>query len=173
VILFLFILPSKSIEGTVTNVYWQTSVPLQEVQAVDYSNERGSPPSEAYNVSCYNQKEEVCKDVTYDRGNGYAETVTECTTETEQYCSYTVDEWTTIETYKLDGDDLNPVYADPRLASDQRVGSASDTFTIYFSTNEGQITYSPDDLSEFQQFQFGSTWTINLNAVGSVVSVER
>lgn len=172
-ILFLFILPSKSIEGTVTNVYWQTSVPVQEVQPVNYSNERGSPPSDAYNVSCYNQSEQVCEDVTYDRGNGYAETVTECHNETEQYCSYTVDEWKTIQTYTLDGDDLYPVYENPRLESDQRIGSASDTFTIYFSTDEGQITYSPDDVNEFQQFQFGSTWTINLNAVGSVVSVER
>ena len=73
----------------------------------------------------------------------------------------------------MDGDDLYPVYADPSIASDQRVGSTSDTFTVYFSTSEGQITYSPDDTNEFQQFQFGSTWTINLNALGSVVSVER
>lgn len=172
-ILFLFVLPSKSIEGTVTNVYWQTSVPVQEVQAVNYSNERGSPPSQAYNVSCYDDSQEVCEEKTIDKGNGYAEVVTECRTETEQYCSYTVDEWKTIQEYSLDGDDLNPVYADPSLASDQRVGSASDTFTIYFSTDEGQITYAPDDINEFQQFQLGSTWTINLNAVGSVVSVER
>lgn len=172
-ILLLFVIPSKSIEGTVTNVYWQTSVPVQEVQAVNYSNERGSAPSGAYDVSCYTDRQEVCEDVTYDRGNGYAETVTECHTETEEYCSYTIDEWMTIQEYSLDGNDLYPVYADPRLASDQRVGSASDTFTIYFSTNEGQITYSPDDLSEFQQFQFGSMWTINLNAVGSVISVKR
>lgn len=172
-ILFLFILPSKSVEGTVTNVYWETSVPVQEVQPVNYSNERGSPPSDAYNVSCHTESEEVCEDKTIDRGNGYAETVTECHTESEQYCSYTVDEWKTIQTYSLDGDDLYPVYADPSLASDQRVGSASDTFTVYFNTSEGQITYSPDDVNEFQQFQFGSTWTINLNAVGSVVSVER
>jgi hypothetical protein len=171
--LFLFVFPSKSVEGTVTNVYWQTSVPVQEVRAVNHSNERGSPPSDAYNVSCYTDSEEVCEDKTIDKGNGYAEQVTECHTETEQYCSYTTDEWTTIQTYDLDGDDLYPVYADPSIASDQRVGSASDTFTVYFNTSEGQITYSPDDTNEFQQFQFGSTWTINLNALGSVVSVER
>lgn len=172
-ILFLFVLPSKSVEGTVTNVYWQTSVPVQEIQPVNYSNERGSPPSDAYNVSCHTESEEVCEEKTIDKGNGYAEQVTECHTESEQYCSYTVDEWKTIQTYDLDGNDLNPVYADPRLASDQRVGSASDTFTVYFSTDEGQITYSPDSLNEFQQFQFGSTWTIKLNAVGGVVGVER
>lgn len=172
-ILFLFLFPTKSVDGTVTNVYWQTSVPVQEVQPVNYSNERGSPPAGAYNVSCYDDSHEVCEDKTIDKGNGYAEVVTECHTETEQYCSYTVDEWKTIQTYDLEGDDLFPVYSDPRLASDQRVGSASDTFTVYFDTADGQLTYSPDTVSEFQQFQFGSTWTINLNALGSVVSVER
>lgn len=172
-ILFLFVFPSKSVEGTVTDVYWKTSVPVQEVQAVNYSNERGSPPSDAYNVSCYTDSQEVCEDKTIDKGNGYAEQVTECHTETEQYCSYTVDEWTTIQTYSLDGNDLYPVYADPRLASDQRTGSASEDFTVYFSTSEGQLTYSPNSLSEFQQFQLGSSWVIKLNAVGSVIDVER
>lgn len=172
-ILFLFILPSKSIEGTVTNVYWKTSVPVQEIEPVNYSNERGSPPSDAYNVSCHTESEEICEEKTIDTGNGYAEQVTECHTETEQYCSYTVDEWKTIQTYDLDGNDLQPVYADPSIASDQRVGSASEDFTVYFNTSEGQITYSPNSLNEFQQFQIGSSWTINMNAVGSVVSVER
>lgn len=172
-ILFLFVIPSKSVEGTVTNVYWKTSVPVQEVRAVNYSNERGSPPSDAYNVSCYTDSREVCEDKTIDRGNGYAEVVTECHTESEQYCSYTVDEWTTIQTYDLDGNDLYPVYADPSLASDQRTGSASEDFTVYFNTSEGQLVYSPNSVNEFQQFQRGSTWTIRLNAIGSVIDVER
>ncbi|NJN79431.1 MAG: zinc ribbon domain-containing protein [Anaerolineales bacterium] len=172
-ILFLFVFPSQSITGTVTDVYWKTSVPVQEVQPVSYSNERGSPPSDAYNVSCYNDSQEVCEEKTIDQGNGYAEVVTECHTETEQYCSYTVDEWTTIQTYSLDGDDLYPVYADPSLAFDQRTGSASETLTVYFSTSEGQLTYSPDSVNQFEQFQLGSTWTIKLNALGSVISVER
>src|SRR5688572_3556814 len=61
-ILFLFVLPSKTVEGTVTNVYWQTSVPVQEIRAVNHSNESGSPPSDAYNVSCYTDSQEVCED---------------------------------------------------------------------------------------------------------------
>ncbi|HCR71541.1 MAG TPA: hypothetical protein DIW23_08870 [Anaerolineae bacterium] len=172
-ILFLFVFPSKTVEGTVTNVYWKTSVPVQEVRAVNYSNERGNPPSDAYNVSCYQDSQQVCEERIEDTGTGYGEVVEECHTETEQYCSYTVDEWTTIQTYDLEGDDLFPVYADPRLASDQRTGSASEDFTVYFSTSEGQLTYSPNSLNEFQQFQFGSTWTISLNAVGGVIDVER
>ena len=172
-ILFMFVFPSKSVQGTVADVHWQTSMPVQEIQAVHYSNERGSAPSDAYNVSCHTESEEVCEEKTVDQGNGFAEVVQECHTESEQYCSYTVDEWTTIQTYTLEGNDLNPVYENPNLASDQRLGSASENLTIYFSTPDGQETYSPGSISEFQQFQIGSVWTLKMNAIGGVLSVEK
>ena len=154
-------------------MYWQTSVPVQEVQAVNYSNESGNPPSEAYNLSCHTEDQEVCEEKTVDQGNGFAEVVEECHTESEQYCDYTMDEWTTIQTYDLSGNDLNPTYADPTVYSDQRLGSASENFTVTFSTRDGTETYSPDSESEFQQFQIGSMWTLKMNALGGIVSVEQ
>jgi membrane protease subunit (stomatin/prohibitin family) len=173
-VLVLFFLPTSSVQATVTDVYWQTSVPVQEIQAVDYANERGSPPSDAYNVSCYDESKDVCEQKTIDKGNGYSEVVEECRTETVTYCSYTVDEWTTIQTYTLEGNDLQPVYQNPSVASDQRVGDASETFTVYFLTEDGaQETYTANSISEFQQFTVGSTWTLNMNLAGGVVSVER
>jgi len=165
--------PTSSVQATVADVYWKTSVPVQEIRAVNYSNESGSPPSDAYNVSCYDDSQEVCETRTIDQGNGYSEVVEECHTETETYCSYTVDEWSTIQTYTLDGNNLQPVYDDPNLASDQRVGDASETLTITFSTEDGgHETYSPSTVSEFQQFSVGSTWTLNMNLAGGILSVE-
>lgn len=172
-ILFMFVFPSRSVDGTVSNVYWKTSVPVQEVRAVDYNNERGSPPSDAYNVSCRTDSEEVCEQKTVDQGNGYAEVVEECHTVTEQYCSYTVDEWTTIQAYDLEGYDLYPEYADPSVFSGQRLGDSAESFQVAFSTGDGEMTYSPDSATEFQQFQPGSAWTLKLNAFGGVVGVER
>lgn len=172
-ILFLFVFPSKSVQATVTAARWQTSVPVQEIQAVNYSNERGSPPSDAYNVSCRTESAEVCEEKVVDTGTGYGEVVKECRTETEQYCSYSVDEWTTIQTYDLSGNDLFPVYENPSIASDQRTGSQSEELTVYFSTSDGQQTYSPGSVDEFQQFQIGSVWTLKLNLAGGVLSVER
>ena len=159
--------------ATVSDVYWQTSVPVQQIQAVNYSNETGSPPSEAYNVSCRTETTQVCEDKTIDRGNGYAEVVTECHDESTDYCSYTVDEWTTIQTYTLDGHDFSPQYSQPSLSSDQRLGNQSVTLTVYFTSEGEEYTYTPDDLGEFQQFAIGSTWTLKLNALGGVVGVER
>jgi ribosomal protein L40E len=171
-ILMLFVLPSKSVQGTVADVSWQTSVPVQEVQAVNYSNEPGSAPSDAYNVSCQTESQEVCEEKTIDKGNGFAEVVEECHTETQEYCSYTVDEWTTIQTYPLQGNDLNPVYENPSITSDQRLGASTETLTVTFSTPDGEETYTPGTVSEFQQFQIGSVWTLKLNALGGVLSVE-
>ena len=169
----LFLIPTKSVQATVVDVHWQTSVPVQEIQAVDYNNERGSPPSDAYNVSCRNESQEVCEQKTIDKGNGYSEVVQECHNETEQYCSYTVDEWTTIQTYTLDGEDLHPIYESPNLSSDQRLGSQSEDLSVTFSTSDGeQKNYSPDSVAEYQQFTMGSTWTLKLNALGGITSVE-
>lgn len=165
--------PSRSVEATVVDVHWQTFVPVQEIRAVDYNSEPGSPPSGAYNVSCRDESRDVCEQRTIDRGNGYSEVVEECHTETQQYCSYTVDEWTTIQTYTLDGSSLQPVYEDPSISSGQRLGQESEELTVTFSTADGeQETYSPDTVSEFQEFTPGSTWTLKMNALGGVVGVE-
>ncbi len=169
----LFFFPSKSVKATVTDVHWQTTVPVQEIQAVDHNNEPGSPPSDAYNVSCRDDSHDVCEQKTIDKGNGYSEVVEECHTETQQYCSYTEDEWTTIQTYPLEGNNLQPVYESPNVSNGQRLGDPSEDLTVTFSTPDGQQeTYSPGNVTEFQQFTPGSTWTLKMNAVGGIVGVE-
>lgn len=171
--IMLFAVPSKSVQGTVTNLQWQTSVPVQEIQAVDYTNQSGNPPSDAYNTSCHTESKDVCEDKTVDQGNGFAEVVKDCHTESTQYCDYTVKEWKTIQTYTLDGHDNYPVYEKPNLTSDQRAGSPAEILTVTFSVPNGQETYSPASVSEFQQFEIGSVWTLKMNAVGGVMSVEK
>ena len=171
-VITLFVLPTSSVQGTVTDIHWQTNVPVQEVRAVDYNNEQGSPPSGAYDVSCHDESRDVCEQRTIDKGNGYSEVVEDCHTETQQYCSYTVDEWQTIQTYTLEGNNLHPIYDDPNLASDQRIGDTNEELTVTFSTNKGDKTYSPGTITEFQQFDIGTTWTLKMNLVGGVVGVE-
>lgn len=173
VLAVLFFLPTSSVDATVVDVHWQTSVPVQEIRAVSYSNEAGSPPADAYNVSCRDESRDVCEQRTIDRGNGYSEVVEECYPVTDQYCSYTVDEWTTIQTYTLDGHSLQPIYDSPSLASDQRLGSESAELTVIFSTeNGGQETYSPQTISEFQQFTLGSHWSLKTNPLGGIVDIQ-
>jgi hypothetical protein len=114
---------------------------------------------------------DVCEERVVDQGNGLGEVVEDCHTVSEQYCSYTVDEWKTIQTFTLEGHDHAPVYAQPSISSGQRLGDESEDYAVIFMTEDGQKTYSPSDLSDFSQFQIGSTWTLSLNAVGSILDV--
>jgi ribosomal protein L40E len=170
--IFIFFVPSSSLQGTVADVHWQTYVPVQEEQEVRHTNEAGSPPGDAYDVSCRTETRQVCEQKTIDKGNGYGEVVEECHDESTDYCSYTVKEWQTIQTFTEQGSDLSPFYAQPSVSFGQRTGSSSEDLTVNFSTEKGQITYSPDSVMEFQQFQPGSVWTLKMNALGSVVGVE-
>jgi hypothetical protein len=91
----------SSVQGTVTDVHWETNVPVEEVVAVRHNDEQGSPPSGAEDVSCHT--EESCTQKTVDKGNGYSEVVEEC--DDVQYCSYTLDEWKTVKNYPLEGNE--------------------------------------------------------------------
>ena len=171
-LIMMFALPTRTLDGTVSSVYWKTSVPVQEVHAVRHSDESGSPPSDAYDVSCRTDSHEVCEDKTIDKGNGYAEVVTDCRTVNEQYCSYTEDEWQTIQTYDLEGYDLDPQYASPSYSTDQRLGSSSADFKVTFSTSDGDMVYSTGSETEFRKYQPGTQWKLKLNAIGSIIGVE-
>jgi ribosomal protein L40E len=168
----LFTLPSKSVTATVDAVHWQTVANVEEEQTVRHNDETGSVPSDAYDVSCNDESKEVCEEKSVDQGNGYAEVVEDCHTETTTYCSYTVDEWTVVQSYTSEGDNLFPVWENPSIASDQRRGEDTATYTVYFVSSNDNYTYNPGTLNEFKQYDIGSEWSLSLNALGGIVSVE-
>ena len=142
------------------------------MRAVHYSNESGSPPSGAYDVSCHDESHEVCQERVVDQGNGYGEVVQDCHDETQQYCSYTVDEWETIQTYTLEGEDSARCMrsrASPRASA---WGTKRSTYTVVFNTESGQKRYSPSDAGGILPVQIGSSWTLSLNAVGAILDVK-
>jgi hypothetical protein len=57
--------------------------------------------------------------------------------------------------------------------SDQRRGKDEATYTVVFvSSDNKDYTYHPGALNEYQQYDIGSEWSLNLNALGGIVSVE-
>ncbi len=173
IVSFLALAPSKTVQGTVEQVHWETRVTLEEEKEVHYDDRIGSPPSDAYDVSCRTEREEVCTERTVDQGNGFAEVVEDCDTQSREYCSYSVMEWQTVETFTLDGYDYAPQYASPSLGAQQRLGNSSVDYLVTFSTSEGAIDYSVNNLDEFRLYQVGSNWTLTLNRLGGIISVER
>jgi ribosomal protein L40E len=168
----LFMIPSKSVNATVDSVHWQTVANVEEIQAVHHTDESGSPPSGAYDVSCHDETKEVCHDETVDQGNGYAKVEQVCSNETTTYCSYTVDEWKVVQSYTEEGTDLTPFWDNPSLASGQRRGKDEATYTVVFVGNDNKdYTYHPGMLNEYQQYDIGSQWLLKLNALGGIVNV--
>lgn len=168
----LFLIPTQEVEGVVTQIHWQTTVIVQELVPVRYEDQAGNPPSDAYDVSCQDQTEQVCEEKTIDLGNGYAQVVRECRDEVKRFCSYTRDEWQDQQRYILEGNDLSPRYAQPTLSKNQRLKTPQITLKVHFDTPVGEKTYPVSDLSTFQQFLPGSHWRLKLNALGSVIGVQ-
>jgi ribosomal protein L40E len=168
----LLAIPSKTVSAAVQAVQWQTAVSVEAQQEVHYSDQTGSPPSAAYDVTSRTDNEEVCEDRTVDTGGGYAEVQQVCHDESTTYYSYTALEWQTVDTLTSQGEDLNPDWADPSLSAGQRRGEDQADYTVVFVGEGDTYTYSPDSLVEFQQYEIGSEWQLKLNALGGVVSVE-
>jgi len=168
----LLAFPSKTVNATVQAVQWQTTASVEDQQEVHYSDQTGSPPSGAYDVSSRTDNQEVCEDKTVDTGNGYAEVQQVCHDESTTTYSYTVLEWQTVDTLTKQGEDLNPSWADPTLTQGERRGEDQADYTVVFAGEGDRYTYSPGTLQEFQQYEIGSEWQLKLNALGGVVGVE-
>ena len=184
---FLFISANtQGVAGVVGNVSWTTQVVILGLQPVEYSGWRDEIPSEAQVGSCTSKIHHIQDDAepdaikvcgtpySVDKGSGFAQVVQDCRYEVMQdYCTYTAMDWRQVDVVELHGRDNSPVWAEPQLAVDQRIGEKGQTFTIQFETSKGQYSYNNSDSDLFQQLQPGSEWILNINSFGSIVSVER
>lgn len=177
--------PAKAQSAYVDNVNWVTVVFIQAIQPASYQNWRADIPEEAEVGSCTQKVHHVQNEPApnankvcgtpyqVDKGSGFAEVVQDCQYEVlEEWCDYTVMEWQNVDQARLEGSDLSPQWAEPSLSSDQRLGEQEVTYSVIFRTSDEMYTYTTDSLEQFRQFQIGSEWILNLNALGGIVSVE-
>lgn len=184
--IFLFLSSStETTKGAVQQVGWAREVAIERLQPVQHEAFQDDIPAGAQILSCslefqHTQSEpapnaqEVCgTPYTVDKGSGYAEVVQDCEYQVyADYCKYVAQEWTVVETASLDGDDLAPVWPNPVLSSDERLGAQQEAYTVVFATDAGLKTYTTSDAGEFSQFQIGSAWMLYINKLDVVVSVE-
>lgn len=186
-IYFLFIRTTE-LEGEVSGVSWERSVAIEAFGAVERENWRDEIPSDAEVLSCSEEVrsveaeapigaryDEVCgTPYTVETGSGFAEVVQDCEYQVyADYCTYRVDDWAPVATQALQGNDLSPAWPSPNLSSNQRLGEQSETYACIFDVNGERYTYATDSAQEFQQCALGSTWTLSVNALGAVTSIER
>jgi ribosomal protein L40E len=177
----------EAVSAVVQDVRWERSIPILGLVPVQYSDWQDEIPADAPIESCQEEirrtssepepnSVEVCgTPYTVDTGGGYAEVVQDCEYQVyDQYCSYTVEEWRQVDTATLSGNDLSPVWPEPQLSSEQRLGDqTTETYTVLFAAGDQTFTYQTSDLELFQQLQTGSEWQLELNGFGDIVTIEE
>jgi ribosomal protein L40E len=183
-LIYFIFFRTESLTGTVEGVGWELSVDIEGLVPVEYNDWRDQIPSGAEVISCDQEvrsienepqpnSEEVCgTPYSVDTGSGVAEVVQDCEYHVyDDYCTYSVIEWAVVDTVSLTGNDFNPEWPDPELTTEQRLGQQTEQYLIYFDTHQGAYTYSTADYDYFQQFEIGSQWNLEVNAIGGVQSV--
>jgi hypothetical protein len=180
-----FLTRTEAVTGTVQQVGWERSISIEGLTPVAYKDWRDQIPADADIQGCQQEvrsvvsepqpnAEEVCgTPYSVDTGSGYAEVVQDCEYRVyDDFCSYTVLEWVVVDTASLTGEDFNPLWPEPVLTSEQRLGGESETYLVTFDTDQGDLVYTLSDYSTFLQFKIGTRWNLEVNTFGGVVSVE-
>jgi hypothetical protein len=185
--IFLAILLNRgeAATGTVQSVRWEYSLPIEEFGPLENSDWESLLPIEAQVITCEDRYREdsdepapkateVCgTPYTVDTGGGYAEVVQDCTYQVyESYCTYTVDEWHTVETVTQSGNNYSPFWPEPVLRSNQRLGQeGSEVYIVIFTSDGEEYVFTTDDFDLYQQLQIGTTWNLEVRS-GKVLSIE-
>jgi Double zinc ribbon len=171
--------------AAVASTSWERQVAIESLQEVEHEGWQDEIPSGASLGSCreeyrYTSQDpaansvEVCgTPYTVDTGSGYGQVVQDCSYEVyDSLCSYTVEEWTVVDTAISSGTNQAPTWPSFSLASNQRQGDASESYSVVLVTDDGRYTYTPESAAEFSNFTIGSDWVLEINGLGSVTSIK-
>lgn len=178
------ILTRKSeVDGTVTGLYWDRQIKIEQIQPVSHQDwfenipagaQVGTCKQELYTVSDQpsgNYREVCGTPYTVDTGTGIGQVVQDCQYEIyADYCEYTVQEWTVVDVAEASGQDANPFWPVLNLSSGQRQGDSTESYTVSFDSTEGALDYKTSDAAEFQQFSIGSQWVLEVSTLGGISS---
>jgi hypothetical protein len=178
-------LRTDDVIGRVTAVEWTRSIAIEGLVPVERADFLEDIPDgvpygecrlELHHVQDFPaaDSQEVCgTPYTVDTGTGIGEVVQDCQYEVyEDYCTYTVDEWRQVDVVTLQGSDLRPLWPDPQLAAEQRLGGEEEQYEIIFQGDGQRYTYTTSSTEQFARFAVGSEWMLQVNQLGGVVSVE-
>ena len=171
--------------GRVADVSWERTVLIEGLVPVEREAWEDEIPFEGSIGFCRDEvrftsnfpepnSQEVCgTPYTVDTGTGIGEVVQDCEYLVfDDYCSYTIDEWQVVDQVSLNGNNFVPEW--PALNLDfeqQRQGEQEEVYKVYLDTDGRSYTYYPDSFSEFQQFDIGSNWILEVNALNNVRSI--
>ena len=181
---FLFF-KRETLSATVTDVEWERSIVVEAYGEFVAEGWWDEIPGDAEIIDCWEKyrytsenpepnSTEVCsEEVVEDTGTGVGEVVVYCTYEVyDQYCEYTVMAWQEVRTVTESGSDLDPFWPDVSLAADERTGTATEEYRVFFDTRKRNYTYSTTDLSLFLQAVPGSEWELEVNNARGILDLQ-
>ena len=174
---------TEEVIGQVQAVSWERSIPILALGQVEKEGWRDEISGATDIRACqleyrFTQDEpapnatEVCgTPYTVDSGSGFGEVVQDCEYRVyDDWCVYTVTDWQVFDVVTLSGSDLNPRWPEVNLIGNQKLGDREETYEVSFSTDGDDYTYTTSNENEFTQFTIGSSWILEVNTFGSVVS---
>ncbi len=183
--LFFFLNQTDDVVGQVNNVSWERQIIIMGLVPANHRTWRDEVPQNADLGVCREEHRytsdnpqpnstEVCgTPYNVDTGSGFAEVVQDCEYQVyDDMCEYTVLELQPVDTLILTGSDLNPQWPALRLQTDQQEGEREERYSVVFSADGEQYTYTTRNPQEYDDFVIGSNWTLSVNQLGSVVDVE-
>jgi ribosomal protein L40E len=175
---------TEAVTGTVNRIGWERSIAIEGLIPVEYRDWRDNIPKDGEIMGCQQEvrsvedqpqpnSEEVCgTPYSIDTGSGYAEIVQDCQYYVyDDYCTFSVMEWTVVDTISNTGSDFYPEWPEPVINNNQRLGTQTEVYTIIFDTGNGEVSYSLDDYQVFLEFQPDTRWNLEINSFGNLVSV--
>ena len=178
-------IPAKQTIGVVESVSWERRIEIEELGNVTHEDWRDEIPSDARIGTCrekYRRTQdspapnatEVCgTPYTVDTGTGHGEVVQDCEYEVyDDWCQYTVRDWKKVDTEISRGDDLRPYWPDPYLSRDQREGERDESYKVVLDADGERYTYHPRDEADFRRCQIGTRWSLTINVLGNIKSME-
>ena len=185
VFLLTNMLRTDVVNATVASTQWERVVMVESYQLVTASDWKANIPADATISSCTleyrydsdqltEHSEEICgTPYTIDTGTGVGQVVQDCYYRVyEDYCRYETMGWAVVDTLRLTGTDLNPVWPAANLTNTQRIGQATETYTMWFSAGGQEYDLQTSDYNLYQQAFPGSQWELEVNQLGGVTSAK-
>ncbi|MEM7030190.1 MAG: zinc ribbon domain-containing protein [Chloroflexota bacterium] len=180
-----FLTRTEEAAGQVQSVHWVREVQIEQLTPVTKEDWQDQIPSDAPVGVCTlkvrrtqdsptTNSIEVCgTPYTKDTGSGFGEVVQDCQYQVqENWCEFTVLEWAEFDTIRLEGDDFNPEWPALTLNNEQREGTREEQYQCIFQTADGRRSYTTSDINTYNQCQPGSSWILEVNALGGVQSIQ-
>jgi ribosomal protein L40E len=174
---------TQAMNGRVQSIHWERRIEVQALGPVQHEDWKDQIPGDTVIGTCTQRyrltqsepapgAEEICgTPYTVDTGSGMGKVVQDCEYKIyADWCSYTQQEWTTVNEALAQGDDLAPHWPVLSLQAEQQKGGQQESYVVQFDVNGKSYRYVTEDAQEFAAFTPGSQWVLKINALGGVQS---